>query len=224
MVAPGDVVTVTTPPPGDAFEGFRGRVGVVQYAVPGGGGAWVVAVERLACERATSHVLCAPENAFEFLALAPSALEVVDDGGAALRPSYRPGERYDKRRRVDRGLTARRKAKRVGVIVPFRDLHAEQHRAAHLAKFVPHMATFLGGCCEDYRVVVVEQSDDGRKFNRGQLLNVGYLLARAAGCDAFVFHDVDLLPSAELGAAYATVPRDDRPCHVARVWDRAGKG
>ena len=218
-LGPGVCVRVLEPPAGRAMAKFRGRVGVVEYEVAGGCGEWVVAVERLESEWATSHVVCQPENAFEFLALAPSALEVVD-GGAALRPSYRPGERYDKRRRVDRGLTARRKAKRVGVIVPFRDLHAEQHRAAHLATFVPHMATFLGGCCEDYRVVVVEQSDDGRKFNRGQLLNVGYLLARAAGCDAFVFHDVDLLPSVELGAAYATVPREDRPCHIARVWDR----
>ena len=218
MVAPGDVVTVTTPPPGDAFEGFRGRVGVVQYAVPGGGGAWVVAVERLACERATSHVLCAPENAFEFLAVDAAALAPAP-GAACARPSYRPRDRGAKRKRDDDGGPGPRAA-RVAVVVPFRDAHVEQKRAAHLATFVPHVTTFLAKHCADYRVFVVEQSADGRKFNRGQLLNCGYVLAKRAGCDAFVFHDVDLLPSDDLGPWYAARPRAGAPCHVARVWDR----
>jgi len=56
---------------------------------------------------------------------------------------------------------------RVGIIVPFRDLHAEQKRSTHLRTFVPSMRTFLRG--HDYRVYIVEQSNDGRKFNRGKV-------------------------------------------------------
>mmetsp|Transcript_14273 Transcript_14273/g.42576 ORF Transcript_14273/g.42576 Transcript_14273/m.42576 type:complete len:409 (-) Transcript_14273:15-1241(-) len=210
-------VRILEPPAGDAFAKFRGRLGRARYPVPGAD-AWVVAVERLETERATSHVICQPENAFEFLPLAPGALEVVE--GAARAPSYSPAERYVTDGRAPPDARERPAAARVAVVVPYRDLHVEQARAAHLARFVPHMARFLAAHCADYRIVVVEQSNDGRKFNRGQLLNAGALLAKDRGCDSLIFHDVDLLPSDELGPWYRALPLDDRPCHLARVWDR----
>lgn len=97
---------------------------------------------------------------------------------------------------------------KVAIIVPYRDLDPAQRRSAHLEQFVPYMESFLarevggagdGGGIGGYRVYVVEQSADGRKFNRGKLLNIGFDLARAEGCGAFLFHDVDLLPSDKLG-------------------------
>ena len=113
----------------------------------------------------------------------------------------------------------------VAIIVPFRDLHVEQKRAAHLAEFVPHMLKFLGKLktqkqISDYHVYIIEQSDDQRKFNRGKLLNIGFDLARKhkPPHDAFIFHDVDLLPQDDLGSAYAKFPKV--PHHIARVWDR----
>jgi len=112
----------------------------------------------------------------------------------------------------------------VAIIVPYRDLHVEQARAAHLKKFIPHMIDFLGKLqrarkISDFHVYIVEQSNDGRKFNRGKLLNIGFDLARKAKKhDAFIFHDVDLLPQEDLGDAYAAFPKV--PYHIARVWDR----
>ncbi|CAN0182616.1 unnamed protein product [Laminaria digitata] len=101
---------------------------------------------------------------------------------------------------------------KVAVIVPYRDLDPAQKRSAHLSRFVPYMEGFLatqqqqqqqqqqGAAAVEFHVYVVEQSsDDGRKFNRGKLLNIGFDLARREGCGAFLFHDVDLLPSDELG-------------------------
>ena len=44
----------------------------------------------------------------------------------------------------------------------------------------------------DHRIFVINQTDDWR-FNRGQLINVGFLLAKQS-CDYIVMHDVDLLP------------------------------
>jgi len=113
----------------------------------------------------------------------------------------------------------------VAIIVPYRDLHAAQQRASHLAKFIPHMLQFLGklkvsGLVSDYHVYIIEQSDDGRKFNRGKLLNIGFDLARKSGRnhDVFIFHDVDLLPDDNLDAWYAKFPT--KPIHIARVWGR----
>lgn len=62
----------------------------------------------------------------------------------------------------------------VVVVVPFREQLPLQHRGEQLARFLPHMQCFLSVLEIPHRVLVVEQSQDGRKFNRGQLLNVGF--------------------------------------------------
>jgi len=107
---------------------------------------------------------------------------------------------------------------KVGIIVPFRDLHAEQKRQQHLDRFVPEMSAFLEAAGSPFGIYIVEQSNDGRKFNRGKLLNIGFELALKDGCQIFVLHDVDLIPSAELARWYTSIP--DQPVHIARVWNR----
>jgi len=124
---------------------------------------------------------------------------------------------------------------RVAIIVPYRDLHPEQKRSIHLHRFIPHMQAMLtnlinSGVMENYHIYIVEQSDDGRKFNRGKLLNIGFdvasnnkyrsheSLVKLSSFNSFVFHDVDLLPCDNLGSYYARLPK--KPLHIARVWDR----
>ncbi len=70
-----------------------------------------------------------------------------------------------------------------------------------------------------FRIYIIEQSNDGRRFNRGKLLNIGYDLAKKDGFNLFIFHDVDLMPSRELGSFYTTMPSGG-PVHIARVWGR----
>lgn len=139
-----------------------------------------------------------------------------------------------KRPRTQGGVTATlMKGSSIAIIVPFRDIHKAQNRAAHLHKFMPHMKAFLSklkaqGKCADYHIYIVEQSNDGRKFNRGKLLNIGFDLACKGTYqkeksirkphDVFIFHDVDLLPADRLGSYYTQVPTT--PIHIARVWDR----
>jgi len=115
----------------------------------------------------------------------------------------------------------------VAIIVPFRDLHVAQRRKEHLNRFIPHMENFLSSQEGIYRfhVYIIEQTDDGRKFNRGKLLNIGFDLAckdevNLGFCfDSFIFHDVDLLPvGSVIGGYYAKYPR--RPIHIARCWNR----
>jgi hypothetical protein len=108
---------------------------------------------------------------------------------------------------------------KVAIIVPYRDLHSEQKRAAHLTRFVPAMQSFLTDAGCNFKIYIIEQSKDGRKFNRGKLLNIGFDLAQREGCSIFVFHDVDLLPSKELAPSYTQLPLEG-PCHIARVWNR----
>lgn len=86
----------------------------------------------------------------------------------------------------------------VVIVVPFRDL-GDGVREAQLRTFLDAM--------HDFRVVVVEQSNDGAKFNRGSLLNVGSrLVGDASATVTLIFHDVDLVPSDRLKAMYRERP------------------
>ena len=71
-----------------------------------------------------------------------------------------------------------------------------------------------------FRYLVVEQSRDGRKFNRGKLLNVGFAVGAKFGAPAWwLFHDVDLLPDRRLHALYATSP-ERAPIHIGKLFSR----
>lgn len=107
---------------------------------------------------------------------------------------------------------------KVAIIVPFRDLHTAQKRSEHLKRFVPEMSQFLS--TRNFVIYIIEQSDDKKEFNRGALLNTGFKIAAAEDADIFIFHDVDLMPSAELLSFYTTIPTGKSPVHIARVWNR----
>ena len=108
---------------------------------------------------------------------------------------------------------------KIAIIIPFRDAEKEKKRTKQLSQLVEYFATYLKG--DDYKIFVVEQNNDARKFNRGQLLNIGYEYAVKEGYNNFIFHDVDLLPSQELKEYYENIPQD-KPVHIAAVWDRYG--
>lgn len=82
------------------------------------------------------------------------------------------------------------------IIVPYRDRHQ------HLMEFVPHMRKRF-----DAEILVVEQVD-GKPFNRGKLLNIGFLETVVDG-EYYCFHDVDMLP---IQADYS---RPLNPTHLA---------
>lgn len=80
--------------------------------------------------------------------------------------------------------------KRLAIIVPYRD------REPHLRQFVPHLRNYFTrdklDRHIDYRVVIVQQ-EPGLPFNRGALMNIGFLLAEPVA-DYVCFHDIDFLP------------------------------
>jgi hypothetical protein len=108
---------------------------------------------------------------------------------------------------------------KVAIIVPFRDNHPQQKRSEQLRKFIPEITKFLLLGEIPFKIFIIEQSNDNRKFNRGKLLNVGYILAATQGYSIFILHDVDLIPSKELLQYYITKPKAN-PIHIARVWNR----
>lgn len=67
------------------------------------------------------------------------------------------------------------------IIIPYRD------RPQHLSQFIPHMMAYLPAA----KIIIVEQADE-KPFNRGKLLNVGFL--ESAKDTHYVFHDIDMLP------------------------------
>lgn len=72
------------------------------------------------------------------------------------------------------------------IIVPFRDL-GDQNRSDQLEKFKAHY--------ENANILIVEQSSDHRKFNRGALLNAGFLYLKKnfPEVNIVVMHDVDII-------------------------------
>jgi endonuclease IV len=85
----------------------------------------------------------------------------------------------------------------IAIIAPYRDLHKKQNRKQQLDKFIPAISEFMESVQRNstYRIYIIEQSNDERKFNRGKLLNIGFHIASTEGCKALIFHDVDLIPS-----------------------------
>jgi hypothetical protein len=75
--------------------------------------------------------------------------------------------------------------KKLGIIVPYRD------RYEQLLTFKTSISEFLKDI--DYELIIVEQ-DDAKIFNRGKLLNIGFIEAKKLKCDYVVFHDVDMIP------------------------------
>ncbi len=106
------------------------------------------------------------------------------------------------------------RGEKIAIIVPYRE-QVGQQRKQQLDAFLVYMTDYLKDT--PFKIFVIEQSQDGGKFNRGKLLNVGFKEAVQEGYQRFIFHDVDLLPSADLLSYYTTEPLN-QPIHLAHVW------
>lgn len=87
---------------------------------------------------------------------------------------------------------------KLGVIVPYR------LRDEHIKIFVDRIDKHLKKQDIQYELIVVNQ-DNAKQFNRGMLLNIGYMYAKKLKCDYLVFHDVDMVPI-DVDYSYSDVP------------------
>lgn len=74
------------------------------------------------------------------------------------------------------------------IIVPYRN--REKHLDLFMRDNIKKYNAIFG---DNYSVIIVEQSNDNRNFNRGKLLNVGFLFANDDN-GMYIFHDIDLCP------------------------------
>ena len=103
------------------------------------------------------------------------------------------------------------------IIVPYRS-SLQQDRTMHLERFVAQMNDRIAATGCDAWIIIVEQSADNRRFNRGQLLNIGFNLSRHRGACQHIFHDIDLLPDANLFSYYGCPC--PHPLHLAAGWEK----
>nr|XP_033799336.1 beta-1,4-galactosyltransferase 4 isoform X4 [Geotrypetes seraphini] len=97
-----------------------------------------------------------------------------------------------------------RSLQRVAILIPYRN------REKHLLYLLKHLHPFLQRQQLDYAIYIIHQAGNGR-FNRGKLLNVGYLEAlKEEKWDCFIFHDVDLLPENDFNVYLC----DNEPKHL----------
>lgn len=107
---------------------------------------------------------------------------------------------------------------KTAIIVPYRD-NKLQNRKEHLDTFIKFWKSKESSLKNyTYKIFIIEQSDDNRKFNRGQLCNLGFLAAEKEGFNNFIFHDVDLIPSDDLLPYYFYNSND--PLHIGVRGDK----
>ncbi len=87
---------------------------------------------------------------------------------------------------------------KLGIIVPFRNRHEQ------LDIFLEEITKFFLDKNIRYEIFIIEQ-DDAKQFNRGMLLNVGFIYAEKFKCDYVVFHDVDMIPI-DVDYSYSDIP------------------
>ena len=87
---------------------------------------------------------------------------------------------------------------KLGVIVPYRA------RWEHLQAFKKSISDYLTAKGIDFELIIIEQ-DHGKLFNRGMLLNIGFLYAQKLRCNYVVFHDADMLPI-NVDYSYSAIP------------------
>lgn len=101
----------------------------------------------------------------------------------------------------------------IAIIVPYRD-NPLQNRSEQLREFIDYYHDYL----PNLDIYIIEQNE-GKKFNRGILLNIGFQIAKTFGpkkYKQYIFHDVDLLSPKELKKVYAHSEMD--PIHIASLW------
>lgn len=89
-------------------------------------------------------------------------------------------------------------------------------RTKQLQIFVKYFNDFFNSKKITYKIFIIEQANDNKKFNRGRLLNIGFNIAKKEKYNLFIFHDVDLLPSEGLFKYYSNIY--ESPVHIANVW------
>lgn len=101
------------------------------------------------------------------------------------------------------------------IVIPFR------RREPHLEIFIQDAVPMFQKYLTPFKVVVVEQ-EDGKLFNRGQLINIGFNEYKYSTKYVFT-HDVDICPSEKcVREIYSKIPTTDIMGIYTSYWDTLG--
>jgi hypothetical protein len=90
-----------------------------------------------------------------------------------------------------------KKKKNIAIITIFRN-SIDGEREIQRKQFIDIMTTLLQPLCS-FKIYIIEQSDDGEKFNIGKLKNIGFEIAsKEKKYDNYVFTDIDIIPDSDL--------------------------
>lgn len=127
--------------------------------------------------------------------------------------NYKKNRKYIEQNELDIDSIKRISKNPIAIIVPYRD-NPIQNRAKQLKEFIDYYHNYL----PNLDIYIIEQSE-GKKFNRGILLNIGFQIAKTYSSKdykQYIFHDVDLLSPKELKKVYSHHELD--PIHIASLW------
>ena len=90
------------------------------------------------------------------------------------------------------------KSSKIAIIVAYRQKQS-QDKETQLNQFIEYYHNYI----DNIDIYVIEQSEDGKNFNRGCLFNCGFDIAeKVKKYDMYIFHNIDLLTPDELKNIY----------------------
>ncbi len=100
-------------------------------------------------------------------------------------------------RKGDNLLDIKKSKKNIAIITVFRDT-AGGERSRQRKIFIELMSSILKPYF-NFHIYIIEQSDDGEKFNIGKLKNIGFDISSKEGkYDNYIFSDIDIIPDHNL--------------------------
>ena len=100
-------------------------------------------------------------------------------------------------KKISNLLDIKKYKKNISIITIFRN-NATGTREKEKNIFLKIMPTLLEKYC-NFKIYIIEQSDDGEQFNIGKLKNIGFEIAsNDENFDNYIFSDIDTLPDYEL--------------------------
>ena len=100
---------------------------------------------------------------------------------------------------------------KLGIIIPYYKLDKQYKEA--LKDITENLTDKLRKIKDlDFKIIICEQKRDNKKFNKGQLINLGLLIAKEEGCSHVVINNLNIKITDELIAYYLAFREADKGC------------
>ena len=113
---------------------------------------------------------------------------------------------------------------KLGIIIPFYSQNIEYKKVRNdLTNYLLDYFRKVKGL--KFKIIVVEQYNTNAKFNKGQLINIGLLVAKKHGCTHIAINNVSFLPSQKLLSYYLAFEKaNEAPVQIGFSWKSKYRG